>query len=354
MKDRSSLSIAGAFVAFLVGSGFATGQEVLQFFVVYGVDGIAGAVLCFALLAYLSVVLLDLGRRYSFSNSRQVFEYLAGNKLGRILDMYSVAAIFCVYTTMIAGGSSVLQEHYGFSQTLGSLLFAAAVLGVVLLGLKNLVNGLGSVGPVLVVLLITIALMSLASSDSDLVAGFAVFDGSEMLKASSHWLSSSVLYTSLQVIGLCGFLPPLGRTIKSQSVLITGGLLGPFLYFGALLLLILALFGRAPELTESMIPVLVLSEASYAWIDSIFGLVILVGIFSTAAPLLWILLARFSQSDDHRYSVVAVGVSGVAYLGGLMLPFDRILNLLYPTLSYVGVLIVILIFIKQWREGRII
>ena len=31
------LKTAGAFIAFLIGSGFATGQEIMQFFVAYGV-----------------------------------------------------------------------------------------------------------------------------------------------------------------------------------------------------------------------------------------------------------------------------------------------------------------------------
>ena len=33
---------AGAFVAFMIGSGFATGQEVMQFFTAYGIWGIGG------------------------------------------------------------------------------------------------------------------------------------------------------------------------------------------------------------------------------------------------------------------------------------------------------------------------
>ncbi len=37
MKDV--LKIAGAFVGFLVGAGFASGQELLQFFVSFGVWG---------------------------------------------------------------------------------------------------------------------------------------------------------------------------------------------------------------------------------------------------------------------------------------------------------------------------
>ena len=37
-------TFAGAFIAFLIGSGFATGQEVLQYFSSYGYMGLAGVI----------------------------------------------------------------------------------------------------------------------------------------------------------------------------------------------------------------------------------------------------------------------------------------------------------------------
>ena len=43
------LRYAGAFIAFMVGSGFATGQEVMQYYVAFGYGGFAAALLAFAL-----------------------------------------------------------------------------------------------------------------------------------------------------------------------------------------------------------------------------------------------------------------------------------------------------------------
>ena len=45
-KERSSmmrvLTYAGAIMAFLIGSGFATGQEIMQYFASYGFWGVFG------------------------------------------------------------------------------------------------------------------------------------------------------------------------------------------------------------------------------------------------------------------------------------------------------------------------
>lgn len=61
---KDTLRIAGAYVAYVIGSGFATGQEIVQFFTVYGIKGIAGMLVCTVLFAAMGSTLLaepDLG-----------------------------------------------------------------------------------------------------------------------------------------------------------------------------------------------------------------------------------------------------------------------------------------------------
>lgn len=45
------ISFAGAFIAFLIGSGFATGQEVLQYFTSYGYFGMTGVLVVYLLFS---------------------------------------------------------------------------------------------------------------------------------------------------------------------------------------------------------------------------------------------------------------------------------------------------------------
>ena len=61
---KDTLRIAGAYVAYVIGSGFATGQEIVQFFTVYGIKGIAGMLVCTVLFAAMGSTLLADGFRY--------------------------------------------------------------------------------------------------------------------------------------------------------------------------------------------------------------------------------------------------------------------------------------------------
>ena len=46
------LILAGAVIAFTIGSGFATGQEIVQYFTAYGVEGILTVLLFAACFIY--------------------------------------------------------------------------------------------------------------------------------------------------------------------------------------------------------------------------------------------------------------------------------------------------------------
>lgn len=61
------LTYAGAIIAFLIGSGFATGQEILQYFTSYGYWGIFGTgLLVLVLISYVCVEFFLVGRKHGF------------------------------------------------------------------------------------------------------------------------------------------------------------------------------------------------------------------------------------------------------------------------------------------------
>ena len=60
---RKSFQIAGAFIGVIVGAGFASGQEILQFFTSFGPISIVGTLVATVLFAFLGMNLTQLGSR---------------------------------------------------------------------------------------------------------------------------------------------------------------------------------------------------------------------------------------------------------------------------------------------------
>jgi uncharacterized membrane protein YkvI len=70
------LSYAGAIVAFLIGSGFATGKEILQYFTSYGYWGVFGTgLLVLALMTYVAVEFFTVGQAKKFERPPMIFHY---------------------------------------------------------------------------------------------------------------------------------------------------------------------------------------------------------------------------------------------------------------------------------------
>lgn len=72
---------AGAIIAFLIGSGFASGQEVLQFFTNYGLKGILGVFVAMALFVVLGAVLMRYGFNTVMSSLVTVLDIIVAKSL---------------------------------------------------------------------------------------------------------------------------------------------------------------------------------------------------------------------------------------------------------------------------------
>src|SRR3546814_10194887 len=60
---REAFKISIAFVGVVVGAGFASGQEIMQFFTSFGMVGLVGAVISGALFIFLAMALSTLGQQ---------------------------------------------------------------------------------------------------------------------------------------------------------------------------------------------------------------------------------------------------------------------------------------------------
>ena len=89
------ITFAGAFIAFLIGSGFATGQEILQYFTSYGYWGIAGALVVMILLIYIVVAFITVGYQEKFEKPSDIFAFSAENPLGCFLISFRSSSSTC-------------------------------------------------------------------------------------------------------------------------------------------------------------------------------------------------------------------------------------------------------------------
>src|SRR5690625_5120470 len=138
MKD--TLRIAGVYVGTIIGAGFASGQEILQFYTGYGWWGILGTldtVILYPLLGYYMVVL---GKTLNAPAHKIVTYHSFGKYLGYGIDLLLAFFLFGVGVIMVAGSGSLFQQQFGLQPAVGYAIMAVLVIIALLLSLRRLLE----------------------------------------------------------------------------------------------------------------------------------------------------------------------------------------------------------------------
>ena len=91
MKEKSILDImklGGAYIAFCIGSGYATGQEIMQFFSAFGWKSIGAVIISMVLFVWLGATMMRDGRKLCFKTDTEVWRYYCGNVCCHVLNVF--------------------------------------------------------------------------------------------------------------------------------------------------------------------------------------------------------------------------------------------------------------------------
>lgn len=351
------INYSGAFIALLIGSGFATGQEVMQYFASYGLKGVLGGVATLILLSYVGISFITTGYRERFENGNDIYRYICGDTLGKFYDYFSIFFIFLSVTVMVGGAGATGAQHYNWPNWLGGVLLGITAIVTVIFGLNRIVEVIGNIGPAIVVLALVVSAVTLVKFGSHIPQGAEmvkeIVAKKEIKQASFHWLLAAGSYVGFCMLWLAAFLSQVGKTANSKKEAMLGGFGGALGFSVAVILMSLALISRIDILRGSQIPSLLLAGEINPIFANIFSIIIFLGIYTTAVPLLWTVVARFAQekTPKFRYLTVILGVAAVVI--GINLSFDSLVNIIYVLNGYLGMILLVFMFYQSFKHKRI-
>ena len=118
-RQISLFHYAGAFIAFMCGSGFATGQEVMQYYVAYGLKGIAAILTVFILLTYTGIRLVSAGYQQRFAHNSDIFSYYCGFRIGCFFDCFIIFSIYMSFVVILAGAGATMAQQFHLPTLIG-------------------------------------------------------------------------------------------------------------------------------------------------------------------------------------------------------------------------------------------
>lgn len=344
------IKYAGAYIAFIIGSGFATGQEIIQFYTSYGYWSIGAILISMFFFAWVGATVMRLGyESKDKADTTGAYQIFCGKYLGTFYEYFVAFFLFCVVVVMISGAGATLNEYYGLNHLVGSALMAIIVYVAYVFGLKGLVNIIGTIGPVIIVFTMIVGIATLVKSGSGFSEAESVMEGMEIPQASPKWWLSGLLYAAYNTFGAVIFLTELGKEQKSKKEAVVGGATGGIVLMLGTLVMNIAFLSTIKETGLLAIPTLHLADGISPIIGVLFSVVLILGIFSTAAPMTWTVCDRIVKEGTAKSKIVAAVVVLLAFIGG-QLPFGTLVGIIYPYTGYLGILLFVCLAIYEIRR----
>mgnify|MGYP003587384974 FL=1 len=343
------ISYAGAFIAFLIGSGFATGQEVIQYFSSYGTMGIVGIFVVFLGFLYVGADFMITGHKERFEHGNDIYRYYCGNIIGTFYDYFSIAFIFMSFVVMIGGAGATINQQYGLPVWVGGILMGILAVSTVIFGLGRIVDVIGKIGPGIVVLTIFLGITAILKNPTGLARANEVIPSLNLMKASSNWFYAAVSYVGFCMLWLASFMASLGKDSISKKEAFLGSSFGALGFSFGLAVIALGIMANIEQLAGTMVPSLVLAQNISPIMAFIFSLIVVAGIYTTSVPLLWQVVARFAEEKTKKFRMLSVILAAVGVFVGLLVPFNKLVNIIYVINGYVGILLLVFMIIKRIR-----
>lgn len=355
MKEKvnwwSVIKYAGAFIAFMIGSGFASGQEVMQFFTSYGIWSIGGILISMFIFSWSGAVLMKRGFDTKSDPTANAFHYYCGKVLGTFFDWFIPIFLFAVVVVMVSGAGATVNQYYNLPQWVGSAAMAIIAVLSVMMGLQKLIDIIGCLGPFTIIFTIIIAVVTLIHNGSNLAAASEMAASMELPKAANTWWLSGLLYVAYNVTGSVPFLTAMGAKANSRKEAKWGAVLGGVALMLAGLLINLAMLSDIEEVATLEIPILYLANYITPAFGVIFSIILLGEIFSTAAPMLWVTANKLGKEGTLQHKIIVLILGVIAFFGG-QLPFGELVGIVYPYTGYMGILVLIIIAVKTYIIER--
>lgn len=344
---KKIINIALAYVGVVIGAGLSSGQDLMQYFVSFGIWGIIGTLLLGVISVVFSKIIIVLGSYFRSNDHFEVLSQIAGPTTNKILDISLIISCFVVGFVMIAGAGSNLNEQFGLPSWLGALICAGLVIFVSFLDFEKITGVIGIFTPIIFIMIMIIAVYTFVGQSFDI----------EELEAISKTISSPmpniwfsvVNYFSLCVMTGVSMSFVLGGSILRIGVAEKGGALGGLVVGIIITVTTCILYANVKLASTVDIPMLAIAKKIHPAFSLAYALVIFGLIFNTAFSLFYSLAKRLSSDKPKRFYPIIIGTVVIGYILSFM-GFKELVSVMYPILGYIGFIMLTILGIAWIKE----
>lgn len=336
---KLTLQVAATYVGTVVGAGFATGKEIVQFFTQYGELGMVGILVSGLFFIWLGSKMMLLSHAIGASSYQQLNTYLFGDVLGKAVNGVMIVILFGVTSVMLASTGAIGKEQFGLWPPVG--MICTIVLTYIFIARG--INGILMVNSLVVPMMLSFALIIFVPN----ISYFSLIQTKPDLTLVTQWkwAVSPFLYISLNLALAQAVLVPLGSSVKDKSVIKKGAVIGGCVLTFMLVSTHLAL-SNLPYSFQLDIPMGAVVKNISAWVNVLFTVVVLGEIFTTLIGNVFGIAKQLQSflplNDKQAFAFIISACFIIGQFG-----YAQLLEFLYPIFGYIGLAFVWMLCIKK-------
>jgi len=328
-RTERTARIAFTYMGTVVGAGFASGQEIFQFFTKYGATATWCILVAVGLFVGIGVRLLLAAHRLGVESYEELNRRLFGERTGRWIGLFLMAALFGISVVMTAGAGSLLEERFGLPLEAGLLATVLAAYTALRRGLQAIIAANSIVVPAMAVFVALAVWRTVGEPQADNWLSLES-DKSPLMAWTSPWLYGAFNLATAQAV-----LVPLGASVRDRRRLLFGGTIGG-VGIGAMLLgMHFALSAHMPDVSQFEVPMSAVMGDVGPTAATLFSLVVLGEIFTTLIADLYGLSLqirdRFGVPPERSVPALLALCFAAGQFG-----FSALLSVLYPLFGLIS------------------
>ncbi|MBB6218525.1 putative membrane protein YkvI [Anaerosolibacter carboniphilus] len=343
MKNRNIIKIASIYIGTVIGAGFASGQEIMEFFTKYGIWGFYGIGIASVLFGLIGSLILLKVHKLRLTSFEDLLQVTMGARLGKSIKSILFLLLLSGYCVMLAGSGALFQEQFELSKTLGIwsmtlVCFATFVFSI---------SGLAFLNTMIVPLLLIgiLAIGSIVTFQND----FTMSNQAGMIfsNMTGNWLTSSLLYVSYNSIGAIAVLSSLLPLIKNKRTAVGSGIIGGIglgLLAGFLLLPTLIFY---TDINGVEIPMMAIATRLGGNIKLGYGILLWLAMLTTAVSNGFV----FIEGIKDKLGIGPIWTALLFCIAAIPLAnfgFKSLVHTLYPLFGYIGIFIVLIMLFQSF------
>lgn len=315
--------IAFTYIGTIVGAGFATGREILQFFTQYGHIATITILISTFLFIWLGTKIMTLSRKIEAKSYEDLNKHLFGERAGGWISLIMLVILIGVNSIMLAGAGSVFMENLNLHYQTGLILTMVGTFFILRKGIQSILYMNSLVVPMMLILSLLIISKTITAPGA---TKFLTLTTEHSLP--SAWLAP-LLYTAFNLVMAMPVLVPLGSQTGSARAVRWGGVIGGMGVGFMLMAAHFAMSAQMPCVTQFEIPMGNIANQLGWFVQMVYIILIFLEIFSTFVADIYGITLQLQQRTSLSPQILTIGIMLICYFFS-QFGFSSLLSVLYP------------------------